>query len=336
MKSAAAGSPAAREQLPDPFVPGKQQSLKLHDSTGAWPTHAKVAAQRHVSDSDEDPYSSPDTTLPYPGLLAARSADPIRKSDRARVASGFPTPVNQTSCQVPLEAATPVGQSPPQLRRSSLTLAMRGEDAATAAAAAVQSAAASAGTAVLAGVARAPGPGVALRSASEPMGAASSQEAAGANVVPEASASMRRPSLSLLSSSLVAALKGRSSMGSGGPPGQTRKQPGSPKVETYTLTASDAAAIAAAQQHAHPTVRGPAPPAKHISPCMDAQLPLAFGGPNAALCSKKPAVPKVCCGINGALVTVAPFAVQDPGLQCRCMCLTWYVIIPGVQWHGTA
>lgn len=332
-RSAAGGSPAAGGQLNGPFQLGMRHSPEMHDSSDVWPAHAMVAprhssevsaatwhntgaaqlsdgylpeamvlplrgdspvsAPRGASDSEEDPYSSPDTTLLYPGFSAGTDPEAAHKSASPRPASGFHAPVVHSTSDAPLVTAKLGGQSPPQLRRSSLTLAMRGEDAATAAAAAVQSAVANTGTAL------APGRGAALRSLSEPVIAARGAVSVAPVAVGTAGPG-RDASMSPLSSNLAAALKRRSPIARGDRPGPAANQSNFPEGETYTLTTSDAAAIATAQQHAHPTVRGPAPPPADISPFTVAQPCFAVAGSSpaapkaAAVHSQGPAFSKVC------------------------------------------
>lgn len=300
-KSPAGASPAAASQRGAAFYPERRRSdvwaaagrgselpaavartgvAQLADDYSAEampvPVHGDSSASgpRGASDSEEEQNSSPDTTLLFPGFPAA--TDPARKSAIVRLASGFPAPNAHSPSQAPLHSAKSGSQSPPQPQCSSLTLAMRGRDAA-----AVQPAAASAGNCLLASAAH--GPGAGLRSLSEPAAATSGEASAAPapTVAPETGATVRRASKSLLSSNLAAASGARSPISSGGPPAPAGRQPDSSKDESYTLTTSDAAAIAAAQQHAHPTVRGPAPPSGYISPFAVRQPPTAVAGPTA-------------------------------------------------------
>lgn len=289
-KSAGAGSP---------FFPGGRQTLELRASSGgwlapgrgselpavAWPAAAQLAEGQlsestalplggnssvsgppGASDSEEDPHSSPDT------LLSAFSVPTELSLKAASVcsASGFPAPGGHSPPQAPLEAAKCGDQPSPQLRCSSLTLAMRGGDAATASA--FQSAAATAERALRSGT------GAALCSASDPAPSAAGPPLRAAPATTVAAATQRRASKSLLSSNLSAARGARSPISAVAPaPGRMYF----PAAEVYTLSASEAAAIAAAQQHAHPTVRGRAPPPAFASPAATEQPAPAGAGPTA-------------------------------------------------------
>ena len=195
-------------------------------------------------------YSSPDTTLLYPGFSGIKNPDPLRKmqpSTRDSSAGTFPSLVIGS---VPVAASQgPDGR--PTLRRSSLTQAMRGEKSFTATPT-------SPATGIPAVGGRAPVSaqllGGNLRSASEPGQPFRGGVCISIQPQPQpANAAVQGPLTAVRRCQTIASLLSRKIAAAAKLP--QLSQHISNNVVPYTLTASDAAAIATAQENTHPTIR---------------------------------------------------------------------------------